>query len=182
MNSRVFSKYIFIFLTIIAILSAKTTFGQNTSKPKEVIKEWLPVPFGTIVKMKIEIVDRDELDNYSFKCYPEFLFRVKSVDSIPLPEPIIIEFKESGNFPNNVFTLFKHLYGRDTGLISSEVSRKMKKEYVGKEFNIDGYETGQFIGLPKDYVKYCNCFPPQSCGFGFRHNIVVVYKMILISN
>lgn len=182
MKFPILLKNIFLFLTTIATLSYKTSWGQDSSNQKKEVKEWLPVPFGTIVKMRIEIVDTEELGNYSFKCYPAFLFRVKSIDSTPLAKPIIIQFESSGSFPNNDFGLFKHLYKRDTGILNSNLIKEMKKEYVGKEFDIYGYETGAFRGIPNDYVKYCNCIPPQGCGFAFRHYIVIVEKWTIVSN
>jgi hypothetical protein len=57
-------------------------------------------------------------------------------------------------FGADEFGLYKHLYGKETGTISPEQSKEMKKKYVGREFNIMAYETGGFTGVPAGYFKY----------------------------
>lgn len=171
MNSKLSLKYIFLIVAIIASFTAKTALGQDTIRPNQAIKERLIVPFGTLVKMKAEIVDGAELNDKAHQA--SFLFSIKSVDSILLPKPILIEFKdETGNFPVDDFELYKYLYGKKTGTISSKESEKMKKKYAGKEFNIVGYETGEFTGIPDGYFKYQPV--RQDYGFHFRHYIIVV--------
>jgi hypothetical protein len=166
-------KQIFI-LTIIGAFGINSACGQDTLRTKQVIKEWLTVPFGTIAKMNIEIVDGNELNDKGHQ--GSFLFKVNSVDSIPLSKPILIEFKdETGHFPSDEFELYKHLYGKKTGTISPEESELMKKKYVGKQFNIVAYEAGEFTGIPGDYFKYQPI--RQDYGFYFRHYIIVVSNL-----
>jgi hypothetical protein len=169
MNSKQFLKYIFV--TLLVVLTVKTSFGQDTTGPKQVIKARLTVPFGTLAKMSVEIVDGNELNEKGHQS--SFLLRVKSIDNTPLSKPIIIEFKdETGNFPTDDFELYKHLYGKKTRTISSKETEKMKKKYVGRQFNIVAYETGGFTGIPDDYFKYQPV--KQDYEFHFRHYIIVV--------
>ena len=121
--------------------------------------------------MNIEIIDGDKLDDKGYE--GSFLFKIKSVDSIKLSKPIIIELKdETGKFPTDVFQLYKYLYGRETGAPTSDTTEKMKKEYVGKTFKVVAYETGEFSGVPDNYFKYQPV--RQDRGFYFRHYIIVV--------
>lgn len=170
MNIKHSLKFVLLFLTMIAAFT-KTAFGQDSTRPAQVIKERLPVPFGTITKMTIEIADGDELNEKGQQS--SFLFKVKRIDSITLAKPIIMEFRdETSHFPSETFALYKYLYGKKTGTLSSDQIEKMKKRYVGKEFVIAAYETGGFIGIPGDYYKYQPI--RQDYGFHFRHYLVVV--------
>jgi hypothetical protein len=179
MNSKHFLKHIFFTVTIIAGFTAKTTFGQDTVKPRQVIKEWLTVPFGTLVKMKVEIIDGEELNDKYHQS--SFLFRIKSVDSILLPKSIIIDFKdETGKFPTDEFELYKYLYGKEIGKISPSGSKKMKKKYVGQEFTIVAYEAGEFGGVPDGYFRYQPV--RQDFGFYFRHYIIVVADLTKLTD
>lgn len=70
-------------------------------------------------------------------------------------------------------------FGKRRVLASTRGPRETRRE---RQFDIHGYETGAFRGIPNDYVKYCNCIPPQGCGFAFRHYIVIVEKWTIVSN
>jgi hypothetical protein len=154
-----------LFLIVIACISVKTTFGQNQVKAR------LGLAFGTLVKMKVEIVDGDKLNDKYHQS--TFLFKVKSVDSIVLTQPITIEFKdETGKFPCDEFQLYKLIYGKETGEISQEESRELKKKYVGKEFEVVAYETGEFTGIPDGYFKYQPV--RQDMAFHFKTYLVII--------
>jgi hypothetical protein len=171
MNSKFFLYYIFLFATVIGCVSTNTVFGQNTDKPKYTIKEKLNYPFGSLLKMKVEIFDGDLLNDKIHE--GSFLFKIKSVDSISLSNTILMEFRdETDKFPQDDFELYKYLYGKDIGEISSHESKKMRKEYVGREFNIVAYETGEFTGIPNGYFKYQPV--RQDVGFHFKNYLVVV--------
>jgi hypothetical protein len=169
MNSKYFEKYSFLF--VFASVTAMSAVGQDTTRPKQLIEEKLAVPFGTIRKMTIVIVDGDQLHDKGHQ--GSFLFRVKSVDSTTFLNPVTIEFKdETGKFPRDEFELYKYLYGKNAKTLSAKQSEGMKKKYVGKEFTVAAYETGEFTGLPENYFKYQPVRPGY--GFHFRHYIIVV--------
>lgn len=167
------AKNISIILAIIACVITKATLGQATLKSNQV-KQLLILPFGTIAKMNIEIIDGDKLDDKGYS--GAYLFKIKTVDSIKISKPIIIEFKdEMGKFPADEFQLYKYLYGRETESLTSDTITLMKKEYVGKGFTILAYETGEFSGVPDNYFKYQPV--RQDRGFYFRHYIIVVANL-----
>ena len=171
MNPKHALQFIVHFVMVVAGLVPAVIFAQGTARPRLVIEERLPVPFGTVVKMKVIIVDGEELNDKGHQS--SFLLKVMSVDGITLSKPVIIEFEdETGKFPNGVFELYKYLKGKEAHSISSEESDKIKKKYVGKEFDIAGYETGKFTGIPRGYGKYQP--ERQDYGFHFRHYIIVI--------
>ena len=169
MKSKYFAKYSFFF--VFAFGATMSAFGQDTTRPKEMIEEKLAIPFGTIRKMNIVIVDGDQLRDKAHQ--GSFLFSVKSVDSTTFLNPVTIEFKdETGKFPRDEFELYKYLHGKKATTLSAKQSEEMKKKYVGKEFTVAAYETGEFTGLPENYFKYQPV--RQDYGFHFRHYIIVV--------
>jgi hypothetical protein len=96
-------------LTIIACFIALTTVGQATAKSKQ-IKQLLSVPFGTIAKLTIEIVDGDKLNDKGYE--GSYLFKIKTLNGVKLSKSIIVEFKdETDKFPADDFQLYKYLYG-----------------------------------------------------------------------
>jgi hypothetical protein len=161
----------FLLLIIFGPVLARTTFGQDTAKAKNAITERFAYPFGTLLKMKVEILDGESLNDKIHES--DFLFKIKSVDSISLRETVIMEFRdETGKFPDDEFKLYKYLYGKETGKLSSRASQKMKKEYVGNEYNIVAYETGEFTGIPNGYFKYQPVM--QGTAFHFKNYLVVI--------
>ena len=162
-NSCIALTFFFFFLTL-------TIYGQATGKSKQV-KNLLPIPFGTITKLTIQIVDGDQLGDKGYQS--AYLFKIKTVDSVKLSKPVLIEFKdETGKFPADEFQLYKYVYGRETGSLTSDTIKMIKKEYVGKSFTITAYETGEFTGIPDNYFNYQPVRQDRS--FYFRHYIIVV--------
>lgn len=174
MKTPFFLKLVVLIIITCCDLVVNAAFGQDTLANAKVIKACLPVPFGTIVKMNVQIVDGEEL---KLKAYQSsFLFKIASVDSIKLSEPIIIDFQdETGSFPNNTFDLYEYLYGKKVGTISYETNTEIRKKYVGKEFVIVAYETGKFTGVPDGYFNYQDV--RQDYGFHFKHYLIVVANL-----
>ena len=171
MKSSYSFSHIVLFVTATSLLTARSTYAQDSINTKHSIKERLTVPFGKIVSMNIEIVDGDKLGDKVHQS--SFLIKVNSVENLPLSKPFIFEFKhETGHFPSDEFELYKHLYGKKTGEISSKTSKEIKKHYVGKEFTIMGYESGEFTGIPDNYFKYQPV--RQDRGFFFNNYIIIV--------
>lgn len=174
MKTRYLGKYIFLLLMTLAVCMSHIALGQDTSGKQQLIKERLTIPFGTIAKMEVEVVDGEALQQKALQ--GSFLFKVKTVDSVQLAEPVIIEFKdETGDFPGNLFALYKYLYHKKAGTIAAKQAKKLKKEYVGKTFTIVAYETGGFVGLPDDYFDYQPV--KQDYSFHFRQYMVVVANL-----
>lgn len=149
--------------------------GCRTTKVTEpvpyTIKEKLGHPFGTILKMNVEIIDGESLNDKVHRS--DFLFKIKSVDGKRIHENYILEFSdETGHFPNNDFKLYKYLYGKETGSLSGAEIDKMKKQYAGRTFDILAYETGEFTGIPRG--NYDCEIPRQGTGFYFKNYVIAV--------
>jgi hypothetical protein len=87
-----------------------------------------------------------------------------------------MEFRdETDKFPNETFGLYKYLYGKKTGSLSSGMIEKMKKKYVGREFSIVAYETGGFTGFPVGYFEYQPL--AQGTGFYFKNYLVIIASL-----
>jgi hypothetical protein len=139
------------------------------------IKEKLNHPFGTLLNLTVQIIDGDSVDSKGLAS--DFVFRIKSIDSIELSDTILMEFvDETGKLPKDVIELSKYLYGDDRGISSFDADKEMKKKYVGKQFNVVAYETGGFRGIPNGYFKYQPI--RQDVGFGFNNYLIVVADSI----
>jgi len=64
------------------------------------------------------------------------------------------------------------LYGDDRGRSSYDADKEMKQKYVGKQFDVVAYETGEFTGVPDGYFKYQRV--RQDVGFGFKNYLIIV--------
>jgi len=171
MNLKHTLYYFFLCVIIACSNSPKTAKTQDLVKSNASIKELLNQPFGTLLKLSVQIIDGDSLDSKGLAS--SFVFRVKSIDGIALLDTILMEFKdETDKFPNDVVELSKYLYGDDRGRSSFDADIEMKKKYVGKQFDIVAYETGEFIGVPDGYFKYQPV--RQDVGFGFKNYLIVV--------
>jgi hypothetical protein len=163
--------YFFLCLTIACCNSPSTSNTHDHLKSSHSIKELLNHPFGTLLKLSVQIIDGDSSDSKGLA--GSFVFRVDGINGIAFSDPIIMEFQdETDKFPNNVIELSKYLYSDDRGTSSFDAEIEMKKKYVGKQFNIIAYETGAFLGVPDDYFKYQPI--RQDVGFGFKNYLIVI--------
>ena len=106
-----------------------------------------------MLKLKVEVIDGNNLTDKYFE--RKFFFRVKSIDNATIHKNLIIEFRdETGKFPADDFELYKYLYGKEIGQISSNESTKMKKQYIGREFYIVAYEDGEFTGFIEGNIEH----------------------------
>ena len=149
------------FLTLLLILIG--LWGNSQDQPAEfvsqpdtsntIVKTKLNVPFGTIVKLEVEIYDGDSLQ---MKEYQEtYLLKINSVNDNPQLDTLLMTFEdETEQIANYNFKLHKLIYDRMPPSISQKQIDKMKRHYVGKKFTLMAYETGHFVGIPKDYSKY----------------------------
>ncbi|MCS3869202.1 hypothetical protein J3D55_002118 [Chryseobacterium ginsenosidimutans] len=168
---------IFLFVLISTIF-----FGQNQTENSLLIKENLDFPFGTIVKMKVEIIDGASLNLKALQ--GQYLIKIKEINDKSLEKPVIMEFvDESREFPTNNFALYELLYEKEVenGLSSDKIA-EMNKNYVGKIVVVLGYESGKFTGSPNksEYVKTnVNSFQlvNQDYGFHFKNYIVIDSKL-----
>jgi hypothetical protein len=171
-----------IILICFTSLISSSIFGQNldSNDTNYLIKERLNVPFGTLVKLRIKIVNGEELDlvYYSGK----YVIKILEVDTCKLENPIIMEFEDkTDKLPTNEFDLYKMLNGKEIkGGLSSDIISKMNQEYVGKEYFVVAYESGKFIGTPNksDYIIqhlpfYMKIVAPDY--FHFKNYIIISY-------
>lgn len=176
-------KFIKSILFLLFVFVSTVYFGQKQIKNSSyIIKENLDFPFGTLVKLKVEIVDGSSLKLKALE--GRFLIKIKEINDKVLKEPFTIEFvDESGDFPTENFALYKKLYRKEVeNGLSLDKIKKIQKNYVGKTFIVLGYESGQFIGIPResDYVaKNVKSFQliKQDVGFHFKNYIVIDSKL-----
>jgi len=144
--------------------------GQDTIRYKRWFTEKLNKPFGTILTLQVEIFDGEKLNDKMHES--SYLFRVTSIDSVLLNKPLIMDFKdETGYFPTEDFELYKYFYGVDTGMLTENDIKKIKRKYVDRNFTVVAYESGQFIGSPNGIGKYQI---PTAMAFHFRHYLIVI--------
>ncbi|WBV52823.1 hypothetical protein [Chryseobacterium gambrini] len=176
-------KYFLSALFFISVLISNVYFGQNhISNSSSVIKENLDYPFGTLVKLKVEIVDGTDLKLKAME--GRYLINIIEVNDIPVDKPFIMEFiDDSGEFPTEDFSLYKKLYKIEAEHdFSLDDIKKMQKDYVGKTFIVLAYETGKFVGIPNesDYVRKKVNLPRlmrQDVSFQFKNYIVIDSKL-----
>ena len=149
------------FLSLFLILIA--LWGNSQNQPAQISSQYdtsistvtarLNVPFGTIVKLEVEIYDGDSLQ---MKEYQEtYLLKINSVNGRQQIDTLLLPFEdETEQLANDNFKLHKLVYDRMPPSISRKQIDRMKKNYVGKKFTLMAYETGHFVGIPKDYSKY----------------------------
>lgn len=157
---------------VLPLVKEKRDKTEENRKPDFRIKEELGKPFGTFIKLKVEIYDGDSLHTKSGES--TFLLKVLSVDDEKLTEPKIMEFHDkTGKFPADDFELNSYLRKIKNGEISKNELNENIETYVGSEYEVVGYETGEFSGLPYggDYE-----FTLTPCGkeFYFRNYLVIL--------
>jgi hypothetical protein len=163
-----YKKHVFILFAFLCLIPH--TYGQVRFKNKTTyeIKEKLNVPFGTIVEMKIEIIDS------SGKGRNHYFMKIKKIEGRRLLKPIIMDFHDkTGKFPRTHFELYEYLYGEKVGMLTSTMIDTMTKSYIGKTFKILAFETGDFIGLPFNYLDFTESGSVQSSYFHFRNYIYI---------
>lgn len=174
-------KKIILFLILLLVNISCDTYKSNISIKKS-INEKLNVPFGTLVKLKIEIIDGNSMDRKGFQ--GTYLIRVLETNDSKLNKPFIIPFEDqTRKFPKNDFLLYEFIYGKEVeNELSSDKIEEIKKNYVGKIFHVLAYESGCFGGNTKvsKYVKENlkpNLFMRQDTNFIFKNYIVIESKI-----
>lgn len=164
-----------LLLMLFFSVSVFCVIAQDTLKFKfrQTATEKLNHPFGTILTLQVEILDGEVLRDKFHQS--SFLFKIKSIDSVALPSPILMDFIDqridSSFLPRNDFELYKYFYMIDTGALSDQNIKKIKPKYVGREFTVVGYESGGFIGQPTGASKYQAL---RSTPFFFFHTFDVI--------
>jgi hypothetical protein len=162
---------IFLSVTVVGCSSTTTTSKPDVEKASLSFKADLKHPFGTLLKIEVEVFDGDLTARKEYEGV--YLFKIKTIENKQPADTLLMRFRDdTGKFPTNDFELHKYLFGRDTGSISSDQVDKMKKEYAGKVFNIVAYESGEFAGFPKGYFEYQE--EKAGMDFHFQNYLVVV--------
>ena len=151
-----------------------TQIGSQDDASHTTVTTKLNIPFGTIVKLEVEIYDGDRLQMKQYQ--DTYLFKINSVNGKQQIDTLLMTFEdETEEFANDNFKLYKLIYGKKAKSISGEQINKMKKNYVGKKLTLMAYETGRFTGMPKDYFKYRPI--TAGTGFYFQNYLVVVSNL-----
>ncbi len=141
---------------------------------KSTIKTELKLPFGTITKLEVQIFDGNLLQTKESEGV--YLFKIISINGILQTDTLLMTFMdETKSFAKDNFELYKLLYKKEIGTLSQKDIVRMKKAYVDKKYKIMAYETGQFLGIPKNYFKYQ---PVRAdLNFHFKNYLIVVSNM-----
>jgi hypothetical protein len=164
---------ILVYITTFALFacSSKTQFQSQIVQPHAVVKERLNHPFGTILKMDVEIFDGDS--TYEKGNSGNYFMKILRIEDSVITDTIILPFKdETGNFPVDNFSLYKKLNGKEPGSLASIEIDKIKHQYVEKRFRIAAYESGEFAGLPNGFNDYQEERADKS--FHFKNYLVVI--------
>lgn len=162
--------FIFVLLLFIAFLSA----CKSSPKSPEIVKKdsilktvsyfdlntttkltgALHVPLGTIVKLKCEIIDGDKTEikqNMGL-----WLMKILEIDGAKADDNIILNFTHlTEDFNHNK---------------SDEEKNSLIKE--NKILELIAYETGEFTGLPENYMNYTET--RATTNFYFKTSLVVI--------
>ena len=146
------------------------SYAQTDSSKSKVITK-LNIPFGTIAKLEVIIYDGDSLQIKEYE--GTYLLKLNAINDKQQNDTLLIKFvDETGEIANDNFELYKLIYKKTTNTISDKQVDKMKKKYVGRKLTLYAYETGQFIGIPKDYFKYRPIKADRN--FHFENYLVIV--------
>jgi hypothetical protein len=106
----------------------------------------------------------------------KYLLKVNSVNDKKITDTVLLSFTdESESLANENFGLYKLIYNKSVGSLTSTQIGTMKKKYVGKKLTLMAYEAGHFTGIPNDYGMY----QPERAdvSFHFEHYLVVVSNL-----
>ncbi|MEP4908056.1 MAG: hypothetical protein ABJP80_12375 [Algibacter sp.] len=137
-------------------------------------KSTLNFPYGTVLEMKVKILDGYHLGRS--KGYGHYMMKVLEINGESVDKSLIFEFDNSyqyNEFPSNNTELHKYLYNEEVSIITNEMRLEMEKQYVGKVYNIAAYESGKFIGIPDGWGKYRQV-PGGIKGLVFKNHLVIV--------
>lgn len=135
------------FVTINANSQSNTSTNQSNNTTDIVIRPQLGLPFGTIAKLEVEVIDGNTLHRRAYM--GEHLLKINSVNGVVKKDTVLLLFSD------------------ETG--------SLKKADVGQKLTLMAYESGNFTGIPDSYFKYQPV--RQDVGFGFRHYLIVVANL-----
>jgi len=135
------------FIAVKANSQNRTVLNPYIEMDTFVIKPLAGIPFGTIAKLEVQVIDGNTLP---LRVYMgEHLLKVISVNGVALKDTVLLLFSD------------------ETG--------SLKKTNAGQKLTLMAYESGNFTGVPDSYFKYQPV--RQDVGFGFRHYLIVVANL-----
>ena len=185
------------FIPILAVLSALPGCGSREPPPRREQPPGLPmigatappattapsvqppigalgIPLGTVVDIRAVVVAGESLRMKQYQ--GEYLLRVTHVDGRALAEPRLCEFGVPAflrkNLAHTPFELYEMKHGRRARELDDKEIARLERGYVGKEFKLTVYETGQFGGIPKNWPADVPLW--ADVGFGFSTSLVVL--------
>ena len=161
-------------LVTVLLIACSQTGNKSAAVQQQLAKGRLNYPFGTILKLDVEIVDGDDLQLKESS--GKYLLNVLRIEDSVINDTLIIPFEdETGLFPKDDFELYEHLNDKTTGSLSPDEITKMEQHYAGKRFRIAAYESGKFTGLPDGYNEYLDERAGKS--FHFQNYLIVIGKL-----
>ncbi|MDP2388626.1 MAG: hypothetical protein Q8M29_19800 [Bacteroidota bacterium] len=162
-------------LLIIIIFNTACRSTKVVEQAQYTVQEKLSHPFGTVLKMKVEVVDGDTRGSKGYNS--SFYFKIKSVEGKSIGGNVIMDFQNSFNInlPRNEEELYEYIYNKKQESSNRTELDSLKKEYVGSTFEIIAYETGRFSGIPNGPKEYDKCWEAwQDQGFHFENYLLIL--------
>ena len=169
-----------LFSLLFILIGIVSCSPYNLSPEQKSAHKWskrsnstLNYPYGTVLEMKVQIVDGDSL--YSKQFWGDYLVKVLEINGKRTTKTYVFEFDNffCSEMPKNNFELYENLYGEETEVVRDSTRKAMKAQYVGATFNVAAYESGRFIGIPDGWGKY-DIVPGGIKGLVFKNYLVII--------
>ncbi len=165
-------------LIICLLFCALNAFAQDSlhtgRQTATFIQPLLPVPFGTITRLTVQVIDGDQLHRKAYEGY--YLLKVKEINGRLLTDTTILLFTdETGKLAVDNYQLYYlRIKKRKSSLHLDEINM-IKRGYVGNLYDIVAYETGRFTGYPEGYFDYQPLQTGTPYHFEHRLNVIAVH-------
>ena len=138
-------------------------------------KETLYYEYGSIIKLRIEIVDGSSLGFVQYR--GNYLAKVLKIDGRKPESTLVFEFDNIlvRGMPDNNFYSYRNLFGDELLNMRKVMLANKEKQILGRVYEVMAYETGEFIGLPEGFPE--NKTDSIALPFQFRNHLYIVANL-----
>ena len=138
-------------------------------------KETLYYEYGSIIKLRIEIVDGSSLGFVQYR--GNYLAKVLKIDGRKPESALVFEFDNIlvRGMPDNDFYSYRNLFGDELLNMRKVMLANKEKQILGRVYEVMAYETGEFIGLPEGFPE--NKTDSIALPFQFRNHLYIVANL-----